>query len=81
MGKFAVGKNAFGISDRSGFRYRLSRMKKEWTGLSVGFDEWEPKQPQLEPRRNVVDAQALRDPRPDIAETLMSLLDTFGRGP
>jgi hypothetical protein len=45
MGKFAAGKNAFGISDRSGFRYRLSRMKKEWTGALVGFDEFEPKAP------------------------------------
>lgn len=68
MGKFAAGKNAFGISDRSGFRYRLSRMKKEWTGALVGFDEFEPKHPQLEPRRKVVDPQALRDPRPDRAE-------------
>jgi hypothetical protein len=69
MGKFAAGKNAFGISDRSGFRYRLSRMKKEWTGALVGFDEFEPKHPQLEPRRKVVDPQALRNPRPDVAET------------
>lgn len=68
MGKFAAGKNAFGISDRSGLRYRLSRMKKEWTGALVGFDEFEPKHPQLEPRRKVVDPQALRDPRPDRAE-------------
>jgi hypothetical protein len=71
MGKFATGKNAYGISDRSGFRYLLSRMKKEWTGALVGFDEWEPKHPQLEPRRKVVDPQALRDPRPDIVEPLL----------
>ena len=29
---FASNKNAWGISDRSGFRYRLRDMKQEWTG-------------------------------------------------
>jgi hypothetical protein len=33
---FASDKNAYGISDRSGFRYRLRDMKKEWTGALVG---------------------------------------------
>jgi len=70
MGKFAVGKHAFGISDRSGFRYPLHKMRKEWNGFLVGYDEWEAKQPQLEPRRNITDAQALRDPRPDRKEPL-----------
>ena len=39
MSKFAT--NVFGISDRSGFRYRLKDMRKEWNGLLVGRDEWE----------------------------------------
>jgi hypothetical protein len=65
MGKFAVGKNAYGISDRSGFRYKLNDMKKEWTGMLVGKDEFEVKQPQLNPRRKVIDPQALKDARPD----------------
>ena len=39
MGKFAVGKNAYGISDRSGFRYKLNEMKREWNGFLVGKDE------------------------------------------
>jgi len=47
MSKFATGKNALGISDRSGFAYPLNKMKKEWNGSLVGHDEWEPKQPQL----------------------------------
>ena len=62
MSKYATGKYAYGISDRSGFRYRL---RKEWNGLLVGKDEFEPKHPQLEPLRAVPDAQALRNPRPD----------------
>tara|TARA_R100001015_G_C4604648_1_gene159657 strand:+ start:116 stop:436 length:321 start_codon:yes stop_codon:yes gene_type:complete len=66
MGRFAVGKDAYGISDRSGFRYRLRDMRFEWNGLLVGKDEWEEKHPQLEPVRHTVDAEALRNPRPDI---------------
>ena len=70
MAKFASGKHAFGISDRSGFRYPLNRMRKEWNGLLVGYDEWEPKHPQLEPPKSSPDPQALRNPRPDEAEAL-----------
>jgi hypothetical protein len=65
MARFAVGKDAYGISDRSGFRYRLRDMRKEWNGLLVGKDEWEAKHPQLEPVRHSPDAEAIRDPRPD----------------
>ena len=64
MGKFASGKNAVAISDRSGFRYRYRDMRKEWNGLLVGKDEFEPKQPQLGPFRTVSDPQALKDARP-----------------
>ncbi|HAI40269.1 MAG TPA: hypothetical protein DCM40_20325 [Maribacter sp.] len=70
MSKFAAGKKAFGISDRSGFRYPLHRMRKEWTGMIVGYDEFEPKQPQLHPRKKVSDPQALKNPRPDRIEPL-----------
>ena len=62
---FASGKKAFGISDRSGFRYRLKDMKREWNGLLVGPDEFEAKHPQLFPPRIGPDPQALRNPRPD----------------
>lgn len=63
--KYASGRWAFGISDRSGFQYRLKNMRREWTGLLVGKDEWEAKQPQLDPTPAVSDPQALRDPRPE----------------
>tara|TARA_R110000787_G_scaffold30702_4_gene82183 strand:+ start:8930 stop:9235 length:306 start_codon:yes stop_codon:yes gene_type:complete len=69
MARFASGKHAWGISDRSGFRYRLREMKKEWNGLLVGPDEFETKHPQLTPPNVGADPQALRDPRPDVAET------------
>ena len=65
MARYAAGKDAYGISDRSGFRYRLRDMRREWNGLLVGKDEWEAKHPQLEITRRPPDAEALRDPRPD----------------
>ena len=64
MTKFASGKNAYAISDRSGFRYRYKDMRREWNGALVGKDEFERKQPQLGPFRKVIDAQALQDARP-----------------
>ena len=65
MAKFASGKNSYAISDRPGFRYPYKVMKKEWNGLLVGPDEYEPKQPQLGPFRTVSDPQALQNARPD----------------
>lgn len=66
MSKFATGKYAYGISDRSGFRYRLKDMRKEWNGLLVGKDEWEEKHPQLEPFKKPSDPQAIKNARPEI---------------
>ena len=65
MARYASGKKAWGYSDRSGFRYRLSEMITEWNGLKVGPDEYEAKHPQLEPIRPGSDPQALYQPRPD----------------
>ena len=70
MAKFASGKKAWAISDRSGFRYPYRLMKKEWNGLLVGPDEYEPKQPQLGPFRKVSDPEALQNARPDRVEPL-----------
>lgn len=65
MARYASGKKAWGYSDRSGFRYRLSQMMTEWNGSKVGPDEFEPKHEQLEPSRPGPDPQALHDPRPE----------------
>jgi len=78
LSKFATGKWAYGISDRSGFRYRLKDMRKEWNGLLVGKDEWEEKHPQLEPLRVPPDPQAIKDARPDRKEPLR--VDVGGGG-
>lgn len=69
MGAFASGKHAFGVSDRSGFRYRIKDMRKEWNGSFVGKDEYEEKHPQLTPPRIPTDPEALRNARPDRTET------------
>ncbi len=70
MARFAVGKNSYAISDRSGLRYRYKDMRREWNGLLVGKDEYEPKHPQLEPYSRVSDAIGLKDARPDRVEPL-----------
>jgi hypothetical protein len=74
MSKFANGKWAYGTSDRSGFRYRLKDMKKEWNGLMVGPDEYEDKHPQLQPRRKAVDPEALKNARPARKEPPVEVL-------
>ena len=66
---FAQGKYAYRISDRSGFRYRIKDMRKEWNGSVVGYDEYEEKHPQLTPPRIRTDLEAIRDARPDRDET------------
>ena len=77
MGRFASGQNSYGISDRSGFRYKLVDMRKEWNGLLVGKDEWESKQPQLAVVKTPADPQALKDPRPDRTEPAVTVLLSF----
>ena len=64
MGRFATGKYSYGISDRSGMRYRLNEMKLEWNGSLVGPDEFERKHPQLGPFNVPVDGQAVKNARP-----------------
>ena len=65
---FASNKNAYGISDITGFRYKLKDMKMTWNGLLVGPDQWSPKHPQLDPKPKPADPQAIRNARPETAE-------------
>ena len=62
---YAAGKKALGQCDRCGQRYYLKQLHKEWNGLKTCPSCWEPKQPQLELRVNVLDPEALWEPRPD----------------
>tara|TARA_Y100001938_G_scaffold137153_1_gene200948 strand:- start:17 stop:784 length:768 start_codon:yes stop_codon:yes gene_type:complete len=52
------------ISDRSGVAFPYREMVQEWTGMWVHTSEFEPKQPQLEPRPIVGDPQGLPHIRP-----------------
>ena len=63
--RYAKGKKSVAMSDRSGFKVKYRRLKETWDGLQVEPEEWEPKHPQLNPPRNVVDATALFKPRPN----------------
>ena len=74
MARYASNKYAQGISDRSGAAYRLRDMRKEWTGMLVGKDEWEAKQPQLTVVKTPADPQALKDPRPARTEPAVEVL-------
>ena len=65
MAKYASGKKSQAISDRSGLKVPYTDLKTTWDGLRVSPEDWEPKQPQLTPAKNVVDATALFNPRPD----------------
>ena len=77
MGKYAAGKYAKAISDRSGLEFPYSEMVREWNGSLVHMSEFEPKQPQLEPKPVGSDPQALFNPRPQPAsKASLILLDT-----
>ena len=67
---YSSGKNAYGICDISGFRYKLKDMKRTWNGLLVGPDMFDSKHPQLEPKRFVADPESLLNPRPETKNTV-----------
>ena len=63
MTTFASGKFALAISDRSGMAFPYNEMVREWTGALVHVSEYEPKQPQLDPKPTSADPQALQRAR------------------
>ena len=67
MTTFSQGKYALAISDRSGMAFPYTEMVREWNGFLVHNSEYEPKQPQLEPKPVGSDPQALLNPRPQPA--------------
>ena len=68
MGKYATGKYAKAISDRSGMEFPYREMVREWNGAFVHISEFEPKQPQLEPKPQSPDGVALLHVRTDRTE-------------
>ena len=71
---FAKGKYALRISDRSGVAFPNLEMRKEWNGFIVHKSEYEPKQPQLEPKPVGNDPQALQNPRVEEEATSQLIL-------
>ena len=74
MANYATGKHAKAISDRSGMEFPYREMVREWNGAFVHFTEFEPKQPQLEPKPNGADGVALLNTRTDRNEPPTAIL-------
>ena len=64
MARFAKGRRALAISDRSGAAFPYREMVKEWNGAFVHISEFEAKQPQLKPHPVGADPQGLMNARP-----------------
>ena len=64
MSNLSKGKYAQFISDRSGMAFPYKEMVVEWNGSRVHTSEFEPKQPQLNPKPTVADPQGLQYARP-----------------
>ena len=71
---FARGKHSKAISDRSGLEFPYTEMVKEWNGMLVHTSEYEPKQPQLDPKLKGSDPQGLLNARPARTETAVPRL-------
>ena len=74
MGKYASGKYALAISDRSGMAFPYDEMVREWNGSLVHYSEFEAKQPQLDPKPVGSDPQGLFNPRPQPASKVSLIL-------
>ena len=69
MAKYALGKFAQRISDRSGMAFPYNEMVKEWNGSTVHISEYEEKHPQLEPLPIIQDPESLENARGQIADS------------
>ena len=74
MAKYATGKKALAISDRSGLQFPYREMVREWNGSFVHISEFEPKQPQLEPKPMNGDSISLRHVRPGRTEPAVAAM-------
>jgi hypothetical protein len=78
MAGYAVGKYSQAICDRCGQQFFLRELKKEWTGFKVCNECYEPKHPQLEPKRGINEPIAVYEPRPDGVQTVLISLGYGG---
>ena len=80
MAKYATGKFAKRISDRSGLAFPYKEMVKEWNGSTVHISEFEPKHPQLDPRYHPTDPQSLQNAKSQIISATVELgINMVGR--
>jgi len=70
MARRSSGKRAFLIDDRSGRKIRYKDARTEWNGLRVHKNDWEGKQPQLDPIVPGHDVGSLYLSRPDADQDL-----------
>jgi len=73
MPKYATGRYAKRISDRSGMAFPYNEMVKEWNGSTVHYTEFEAKHPQLDPRYHPTDPQSLDNAKPQIVPATIFL--------
>ena len=73
MPKYATGRYAKRISDRSGMAFPYNEMVKEWNGSTVHYTEFEAKHPQLDPRYHPTDPQSLQNAKPQIVPATVFL--------
>jgi hypothetical protein len=74
MANYASGKRSKAISDRSGMEFPYKEMVREWNGSLVHISEFEPKQPQLEPKPHGADAISLQHVRTDRTEPITTVM-------
>jgi len=80
MARYASGKFALRISDRSGMVFPYNEMVQEWNGSWVHISEFEPKHPQLEPLPRVTDPQSLQHAKPQKISAIVPLTtNLYGR--
>lgn len=75
---YATGKFSYGLCDYCGQRYPYTVLRKNWRGFKVCPEDYEPKEPQLEPLKYRGDAIALYQPRPDRIEPVTVYVGTPG---
>ena len=73
MPRYATGKFALRISDRSGAAFPYNEMVKEWNGSTVHISEFEPKHPQLEPNYHPTDPESLQNAKGQIIDATVLL--------
>ena len=73
MPRYATGRFAKRISDRSGLAFPYNEMVKEWNGSTVHYTEFEPKHPQLDPRYHPTDPQSLQNAKPQTIDAKVAI--------